>query len=101
MLWEGVKLAIYAILQPKSTASTQEQWGSIMEHPFYNNVGVVKSENNSTSPDAPRKLSRAPEVGRSSKTLDKFRRAHTMETGTKRNVVQMSFVPYQDSFVGV
>jgi hypothetical protein len=42
MLWEGVKLAIYAILQPKSTASNQEQWGSIMEHPFYNNVGVVK-----------------------------------------------------------
>jgi|SRR6516165_5547253 len=62
------------------------------QHPVYNNVGVVKQENNNTFPDARRGLSRAP-VGRLSETLDRSRRAYTIETGTKRNEVQLSFVP--------
>ena len=44
---------------------------------LYNNVGIVKLKNNNTSPRARQRLSRAP-AGRSSKTLDSLRRAHTI-----------------------
>ena len=67
---------------------------------LYNNVGEVKHKKTTLLPmrDEPCQGRRS---WRSSKTLDRVRRAHTMETGTKRNAVQLSFVPYQDSFVGV
>jgi len=67
---------------------------------LYNNVGEVKHKKTTLLP-----MRGEPCQGRrswrSSKTLDRFRRAYTMETGTKRNEVQLSFVPYQNSFVGV
>jgi hypothetical protein len=66
----------------------------LLQHLLYNNVGAVKQKITTLLLVRGENLSRAPEVGRSSETLDRFRRAHTMGTGTKRNEVQLSFVPY-------
>src|SRR5215831_12672455 len=72
----------------------------VSENPFYNNVGLVKQKITTLVPMRGENC-QGRRSWRSSKTLDRFRRASTMKTGTKRNAVQLSFVPYQDSFVGV
>jgi hypothetical protein len=67
---------------------------------IYNDVGAVKEKIRDTSPeDAERPVKGARRAFIS--TLDRTFRANTIETGTKRNEVQMSFVPWQNSFDGI
>jgi hypothetical protein len=50
--------------------------GVIGETSLYNNVGIVKAKSSNSSPDARRKLSRAPEVGVHRRPLTGFAAPH-------------------------